>query len=140
MGKQVYISQGPEDNLRIAREILTSCKEQRIFAFYGELGAGKTTLIKQFCRVLGVTTSVTSPTFSLIHEYEGTDTEVYHFDLYRIKSEMEAVDIGVEAYLDSEGIVLIEWPERIPTLLPSEAVRIELSIQVDQSRLISCIC
>lgn len=135
-----YVSQAETDNLAIAQEILTSCKDARIFAFYGELGAGKTTLIKRFCEVLGVTDSVTSPTFGLIHEYQGDQHAIFHFDMYRISSEMEAIDLGIEDYLTGVGYAFIEWPERILDLLPPNTVRIELSLLENHHRRINCYC
>ncbi|MEL6676024.1 MAG: tRNA (adenosine(37)-N6)-threonylcarbamoyltransferase complex ATPase subunit type 1 TsaE [Bacteroidota bacterium] len=129
-----FVSRSLSDNLDISRQILKACKNVRIFAFYGNLGAGKTTLIKGFSEVLGVREPVTSPTFNLIHEYRGAETLIYHFDFYRIKSEAEAYDLGVEEYFYSDSYSFIEWPERIPTLLPEDAARITLSILDEQSR------
>jgi tRNA threonylcarbamoyladenosine biosynthesis protein TsaE len=119
--------------LQVAEEILSSCENERIFAFYGNLGAGKTTLIKRFCSLLGVEEAVSSPTFNLVNVYEGEEYEIYHFDFYRIKDEMEALGIGAQEYFDSGEYCLIEWPERIPNLLPEEAVTIQIEI-LDSSR------
>jgi tRNA threonylcarbamoyladenosine biosynthesis protein TsaE len=121
------------DMLQVAEEILSSCENERIFAFYGNLGAGKTTLIKRFCSLLGVEEAVSSPTFNLVNVYEGEEYEIYHFDFYRIKDEMEALGIGAQEYFDSGEYCLIEWPERIPNLLPEEAVTIQIEI-LDSSR------
>lgn len=129
-----FLSQSESDNPAIAEKILHACKNVRVFAFYGELGAGKTTLIKAFCRFLGVKEAVSSPTFSLIHEYWTEDAPVYHLDLYRIKSEQEAFDIGCEEYFYSGAYVFIEWPQRIPNLLPSEAALLEISIVSETKR------
>jgi tRNA threonylcarbamoyladenosine biosynthesis protein TsaE len=134
MPTQKFLSKSEADNPAIAREILEACKNQRVFAFYGDLGAGKTTLIKSLCEALGVQEEVTSPTFNLISEYEGEQYLVYHFDFYRIKNEEEAFALGVEEYFDSGEYCLIEWPERIPQLLPEEAVRIQLEIVDSQKR------
>lgn len=114
------------DNIYISQKILEISKNVRIFAFHGELGAGKTTLIKYLCRELGVEETVSSPTFSLVQEYVSAEGSVYHFDFYRINSEIEAYDIGVEEYFDSGSYCFIEWPEKIPTLLPDEAVQINI--------------
>ena len=117
---------------QVAEEILTTCENDRIFAFYGNLGAGKTTLIKRFCRFLGVEEAVSSPTFNLVNVYEGEADEIYHFDFYRIKNEEEALGMGAQEYFDSGEYCFIEWPEKIPDLLPEEAVSIRLEI-VDSS-------
>ncbi|GAB4428059.1 MAG: tRNA (adenosine(37)-N6)-threonylcarbamoyltransferase complex ATPase subunit type 1 TsaE [Bacteroidia bacterium] len=98
------------------------------------MGAGKTTLIKSLCRALGVTTTVSSPTFNLVNEYDRTGGKVYHFDFYRIRTEAEAYDVGLDEYLASSEYVFIEWPERIPTLLPPEAVRVHIAVGEDHSR------
>lgn len=122
--------------LSLAKNILNSCNSVRIFALYGDLGAGKTTLVKYFCQALGVVSAVSSPTFALVHEYEGDKGMVYHFDFYRIKHEEEAYDIGTDEYFTSDAYSFIEWPERIPTLLPPEAASIHLSVLPDDSRII----
>ncbi|MCK4854375.1 MAG: tRNA (adenosine(37)-N6)-threonylcarbamoyltransferase complex ATPase subunit type 1 TsaE, partial [Bacteroidales bacterium] len=102
-----------------ARELIDNLPEKRIFAFYGEMGAGKTTLIKALCRVLQVTDVTSSPSFGLIYEYRtrGNDS-VYHFDFYRIEHLEEAYDIGYEEYIDSGQYCFIEWPEKVASLLP----------------------
>lgn len=135
--KLVYQSLSKDDNIAIAKKILSACNPVRIFALFGQLGAGKTALTQAFCHVLGVRDLVQSPTFSLVHTYLGDTGEIYHFDLYRLKKEEEAYDIGIEEYLDSGQYVFIEWPERIPNLLPPEVVAIHLSITGAQSRTIS---
>jgi tRNA threonylcarbamoyladenosine biosynthesis protein TsaE len=127
-------SHSEAENLEVAKKILKSCKNMKIFALYGYLGAGKTTLIKSFCEALGVTGLVTSPTFNLVNEYQGEESVVYHFDFYRIKDETEAYDIGSDEYFDSEGYCFIEWPEKIPTLLPPEAVEIHIHVGENESR------
>ncbi|MCL4153364.1 UNVERIFIED_CONTAM: hypothetical protein GTU68_035339, partial [Idotea baltica] len=126
MPQKTYESHSETDNIHIAKNILAVCNNVRIFAFYGDLGAGKTTLIKRFCEYLGVKETVTSPTFTLVNEYAGEDSIVYHFDFYRIKTEIEAYDIGSEEYFDSGAYIFIEWPEKIPSLLPSDSVTIRL--------------
>ncbi len=123
----------PEARLmRVAEEILATCENDRIFAFYGDLGAGKTALIKRMCSLLGVEEAVSSPTFNLVNVYDGAGEDIYHFDFYRIKDEKEALGIGAEEYFDSGAYCFIEWPERIPELLPEDAVRIQIEI-VDSS-------
>ena len=98
----------------IANEIISFAGSSRIFLFYGEMGAGKTTLIKSLCESLGVTEPVTSPTFSIVNEYIGASQKVYHFDFYRLKNQTEALDMGYEEYFYSDAWCFIEWPEKIP--------------------------
>ncbi|MEM6629833.1 MAG: tRNA (adenosine(37)-N6)-threonylcarbamoyltransferase complex ATPase subunit type 1 TsaE [Bacteroidota bacterium] len=130
--KQVFESHGLSENYEIAQEILQACSNERIFAFFGNLGAGKTTLIKAFCSVLGVETLVSSPTFTLIHEYMGKHGPVYHFDFYRLKSAEEGYGLGCEEYFYSGAYCFIEWPERLESLLPDNRVEVRLS-QLDDS-------
>lgn len=134
MPRKSFESHSESDNPVIAGNILNACNSVRVFAFYGELGAGKTSLIKAFCQVLGVKEAVTSPTFSLIHEYQGSEHTVYHLDLYRLKSEAESYEIGCEEYFYSGAYVFIEWPQRIPNVLPEESVHLKISVLPDTSR------
>lgn len=134
MPRKSFESHSESDNPAIAENILVACNSVRVFAFYGELGAGKTSLIKAFCQVLGVKEAVTSPTFSLIHEYQGNEHLIYHLDLYRLKSEAESYEIGCEEYFYSGAYVFIEWPQRIPNVLPEEAVHLKISVLPDTSR------
>ncbi|RMG61944.1 MAG: tRNA (adenosine(37)-N6)-threonylcarbamoyltransferase complex ATPase subunit type 1 TsaE [Bacteroidetes bacterium] len=139
MPRQAYICHEESGLLSVAKNILNTCNSVRIFALYGDLGAGKTTLVKDFCKALGVAEPVSSPTFSLINEYAFPGGWVYHFDFYRIKREEEAYDIGVDEYFDSDHYSFIEWPERIPSLLPPEAAEIHLTVLPDDSRRIELI-
>ena len=118
-----------------ARELINTFPDKRIFAFYGEMGAGKTTLIKALCRVLQVTDVTSSPSFGLIYEYRtrGSDS-VYHFDFYRIEHLEEAYDIGYEEYIDSGQYCFIEWPEKVASLLPPETVNVNLQIVGNNER------
>ena len=117
-----------EDLPTIASEIIASVKSKQLL-FYGEMGAGKTTLIKEICNQLDVLDTISSPTFSLVNEYETSKTKkVFHFDFYRIEDEEEALDMGIEEYFDNKYWCLIEWPENIKNLLPLDAVQIYLSI------------
>ena len=117
-----------EDLPTIASEIIASVKYKKIL-FYGEMGAGKTTLIKEICNQLDVLDTISSPTFSLVNEYETSkNKKVFHFDFYRIEDEEEALDMGIEEYFDTNYWCLIEWPENIKNLLPLDAVKIHLSI------------
>lgn len=137
MPQLILHSTTPADLEPIARKLLDACKTARIFAFFGKLGAGKTALIQHVCKLLGVKEAVTSPTFNLVNEYRGASSMIYHFDFYRIRAEVEAYDLGADEYFDSGEYVFIEWPERIPTLLPTEAVEVRLSVNEDKSRQIT---
>jgi tRNA threonylcarbamoyladenosine biosynthesis protein TsaE len=118
----------------IAAEIISSVKNKSLL-FYGEMGVGKTTLIKEICQQLGILDNISSPTFSLVNEYQTSKEEkVFHFDFYRIEEEEEALDIGIEEYFDSNAWCLVEWPENIENLLPLDAVQIHLSISDDEQR------
>ena len=102
----------------IAAGVLEFADQYKLFLMHGEMGAGKTTLVKAFCKMLGVEETVNSPTFSIVHEYRSKVNEtVYHFDLYRIKNQTELYDIGFEQYLDNAGYCFIEWPEKAASLL-----------------------
>ena len=117
-----------EDLPIIASEIIASVKYKQLL-FYGEMGAGKTTLIKEICNQLDVLDTISSPTFSVVNEYETSkNKKVFHFDFYRIEDEDEALDMGIEEYFDTNYWCLIEWPENIKNLLPLDAVKIHLSI------------
>jgi tRNA threonylcarbamoyladenosine biosynthesis protein TsaE len=102
--------------------------------FYGEMGVGKTTFIKVLSKKLGSTANVNSPTFSIINEYEIKDDLIYHFDLFRIENEEEALNFGIEDYLFANHYNFIEWPERITNLLPKESNKIEIKLNLDGSR------
>ena len=125
-----------QDLPKIAGQILeiSTCKT---LLFKGELGAGKTTLIKEIVKKLGVIEVVSSPTFSIVNEYQLENGKLYHFDFYRIESEEEALDIGIEDYLDSNFWVLIEWPEKIQNLWPNNYMNIELIKNMNGSRTVN---
>ena len=121
-----------------AREFINHIGDHRVFAFYGTMGAGKTTFIKAICEELGVNDVITSPTFAIVNEYEATAAEtIYHFDFYRIKKLEEVYDMGYEDYFYSGSLCFIEWPELIEELLPDDAVRVTISEQPDGSRSVS---
>ncbi len=120
-----------------AREFVSLMDDNTIFAFYGGMGAGKTTFINALSRALGVGEDATgSPTFALINEYRSDTTAelIYHFDLYRIEDLEEALDLGIEDYFESGAVCLIEWPERIDALLPDDTVKVEIAVNPDESR------
>jgi tRNA threonylcarbamoyladenosine biosynthesis protein TsaE len=118
----------------VAREILSTVKNKTLL-FYGEMGVGKTTLIKQICKELEVQDVISSPTFSLVNEYQTKNNEkVFHFDFYRITNEEEALDIGIEEYFYNNDWCLIEWPGNIENLLPLDAVQIHLTVLEDNER------
>ena len=120
-----------------ARLLLDHFPEERVFAFYGAMGAGKTTLIKAVCRELGSKDNITSPTFALINEYSTEDRAViYHFDFYRIKKLEEAYDLGYEDYIYSGNYCFIEWPEMIESLLPEGIVEVRIKEVEKGARLI----
>ena len=150
------------DHIReAAREFIEHIGEHRVFAFYGKMGAGKTTFVKAICEELGVDDVITSPTFAIINEYTATpptaaanssfslrecgvanftlhsSLQIYHFDFYRIKKLEEVYDMGYEDYFYSGALCFIEWPELIEDILPDDAVRVSIAEQEDGSRVVS---
>lgn len=126
-----------------AREFVEHIGEHRVFAFYGSMGAGKTTFVKAICEELGVEDVITSPTFAIVNEYTAKPspntqhpTPIYHFDFYRIKKIEEVYDMGYEDYFYSGALCFIEWPELIEELLPTDAVKVTISEQEDGSRIV----
>ena len=119
-----------------AQQFIREMGDSRVFAFYGKMGAGKTTFIKAICEELGVEDVITSPTFAIVNEYEAPDTTIYHFDFYRIKKLEEVYDMGYEDYFYGGGLCFIEWPELIEELLPEDALRITITEQSDGSRVV----
>lgn len=123
---------------RSAEEFLRETAGRRLLAFYGNMGAGKTTFTVALCQALGVQDSVCSPTFTIVNEYrDAADNPVYHFDFYRIKNDAEAMDIGIEDYFYSGALCIMEWPENIGNLLPDDTLRISISVDSDGSRTLS---
>lgn len=116
----------------VAQRLIVLGENTPVWMFEGHMGAGKTTLIKSLCRALGVVSTVQSPTFALVNEYEGADQKViYHFDFYRIKDEMEALDIGIEEYFDQGDFCFVEWPDKIESLWPAQYMLLELQVDLD---------
>ena len=129
------------DSIReAARQFVTATGENTVFAFYGKMGAGKTTFIKAVCEELGVEDVITSPTFAIVNEYRSDTTGelIYHFDFYRIKKIEEVYDMGYEDYFYSGALCFIEWPELIEELLPEEAVKGTIEENADGSRIVRC--
>lgn len=124
---------------QVVKALLNYAGSRKKFFLTGELGAGKTTFVKAFCKYIGIEELVSSPTFSLVNEYSGIGSDrrpvrVYHLDLYRLKNEQEALDIGIEDYLYNEDYCFIEWPDVIERLAPEEVIRIEIEMGEDSSR------
>ncbi|MGY3794405.1 tRNA (adenosine(37)-N6)-threonylcarbamoyltransferase complex ATPase subunit type 1 TsaE [Aquimarina sp. 433] len=124
-----------EELSKTAEEIINNATH-KILLFDAEMGVGKTTLIKEICNQLGVVDTISSPTYSLVNEYQGKNDTIYHFDFYRIKQEEEAYDIGFEEYLDSDAWLFIEWPEKIANLLPNDSVKVKIELQDDGKRVL----
>ncbi len=125
-----------------ARTFINQIGDARVFAFYGKMGAGKTTFVKAICEELGSEDVITSPTFSIVNEYTThqspiTTDLIYHFDFYRIKKLEEVYDMGYEEYFYSGALCLIEWPELIEDILPDDAVKVTIEEQADGTRKVS---
>ncbi len=121
-----------------AEWLIQEVRTHRILAFQGEMGAGKTTFIQSLCKVLGVTQEVTSPSFALVNEYAGkASIPIYHFDFYRLDDPVEALDYGLNEYLDSGHWCLMEWPERVDIFLPDDVIWLNIKVLPDHSRQMS---
>lgn len=120
-----------------APKILALAGDAHIFIFEGDMGAGKTTLIKSLAKAMGVTEVVSSPTFSIVNEYDANGKPIYHFDFYRIKNLQEAYDIGYEEYFYSGNTCFIEWPEKIEGLIPEHYIKISIETLAENERLLS---
>lgn len=126
------------DIKRAAKEFINAMNDRKVFAFYGSMGAGKTTFIKAICEEMGVEDVITSPTFAIVNEYTAENGEpIYHFDFYRIKKLEEVYDLGYEDYFYSGHVCFLEWPELIETLLPDDAVRVSITANDDGSRTVT---
>jgi tRNA threonylcarbamoyladenosine biosynthesis protein TsaE len=131
------IIESPEKISKTAKEFLKGLGDSKVVAFFGEMGAGKTTFIKAICKELNVIDGVSSPTFALVYEYHTPDDSViYHFDFYRINSPSELFDLGYEDYFYSGNFCFIEWPEKASHLIPSNALKVYISVQNDGKRLL----
>ena len=126
------------DNIQeAASAFIQQIGDHKVFAFYGSMGAGKTTFVKAICESLGVDDVITSPTFAIINEYHADDRVIYHFDFYRIKKLEEVYDMGYEDYFFSGSLCFIEWPELIEELLPEDAVKVSIKENPDGSRTVT---
>ena len=124
-----------EELPQVAKEFIDSMGNGRIFLFDGEMGAGKTTFIAEVCRLLGADNDFGSPTFSLVNEYADCEgNPIYHFDLYRIETPQEALDMGAEEYFNSGEICLVEWPDRLGSLVPEDAKVVKITVNPDDTR------
>lgn len=126
-----------EDLTNIAAQLLEEFPESRVFAFVGKMGAGKTTFIQRICSELGVKEQMSSPTFSIVNEYLGTkNSKIYHFDMYRLEKEEEALDMGFEEYLASNNYCFIEWPDKVSSFLLKDFVVVRIEVE-NETRTIS---
>lgn len=142
MNEKEFHVQGVEGLAEVSEYLMSLREEADVVAFYGPMGAGKTTLIKDLCHRMGVTDEVNSPTFAIVNEYvTGEGDSIYHFDFYRIKKLEEAYDIGYENYFYSGNLCLIEWPELIEPLLPERYLRVDIRLgATDDERIIKIAC
>lgn len=137
MNKEIKI-ENTNDLAAAARKFVDEMGENRVFAFYGKMGAGKTTFIKAICEAMGVEDVVTSPTFAIVNEYAtACGGTIYHFDFYRIKNLREACDIGCEEYFYSGCPCFIEWPELVEELLPEDTVKVTIEVSENGTRTVS---
>ena len=120
--------------LEVAVDYILSNTKSKTLLFYGEMSAGKTTLIKELVKALGVQDTASSPTFSLVNHYDSEEGAVFHFDFYRIENDTEALDIGLEDYLDSEGWIFIEWPEKVERLLGDNTQKLLIQVESENTR------
>jgi len=130
--EKTYKSTSLEQLPTIAKSILSDFNGSKIFLFYGSMGAGKTTLIKEIVHQLGIEDVANSPTFAIVNEYFSKEFgEIFHFDFYRLEDETEALDMGYEDYFYSDSYCFVEWPEKIPNLLPQNVIEVEINASLD---------
>jgi tRNA threonylcarbamoyladenosine biosynthesis protein TsaE len=115
-----------EELKEVARELLTKAGGRKVWLFFGEMGSGKTTLIKAIGSLSGVTEVMSSPTFSIINEYQAAGRKIFHFDFFRLANEKEVIDIGTEEYFDSDHLCLVEWPDKLGSLTPPGAFKVKI--------------
>lgn len=129
-----FESIGLEELQQVAESIAKEVATLKVWLFHGEMGSGKTTLIKEVCRQLRVEDAMSSPTFSIVNEYAAETGKIYHFDFYRLKNEREALDIGTEEYFYSGYPCFVEWPEKIPSLLPEKYGEVNITLKNETHR------
>ena len=115
-----------DDLPAVAKEVLNFVRKNKVFLIYASMGAGKTTLIKELCRSLGSEDNFSSPTFSIVNEYQSPNGKIFHFDLYRLKTSNELFDLGIEEYLDSDNYCFFEWPDLVEDILETSYIKIEI--------------
>jgi tRNA threonylcarbamoyladenosine biosynthesis protein TsaE len=131
--EKTYKSTTLEQLSTIAKSILDDFGNKKIFLFYGSMGAGKTTLIKELVHQLGIEDVANSPTFAIVNEYLSKEKgTIYHFDFYRLEEETEALDMGYEDYFYSDSYCFVEWPEKIPNLLPENVIKIDIIASLNE--------
>lgn len=129
----IKLQAGLDEIENVSSQLIDKLKINRILLFYGEMGSGKTTLIKNLCKFLKVNDDVSSPTYSIVNEYNTIDAQtIYHFDFYRLESEEEAFDMGYEEYLYSGNVCLVEWPDKIASLLPENSLKVYIQSEGDK--------
>lgn len=133
----IYRSKNSEETALIAQEFAKKLKAGDVLCLRGEMGAGKTVFTNGLCRALGVTDYVTSPTFTIVNEYDGENFRIFHFDMYRIEDEDELLEIGFDEYLSSGGVCVIEWPQNVEGSLPKKRFEIEISKVSENERTIT---
>ena len=137
ISEKIYYASDLDEMKKTAEEILHSFPSVRVFFMKGNLGAGKTTMIQNFCKILGAIEQVVSPSFALVNIYSSVNGEIYHLDLYRLNKQEEAVDLGIEDYLYSGKYCFIEWPELIESIYSSSLLKIKIEIAENKTRKIS---
>ena len=120
---------------RVAKEVINSLDGRTVVLLRGGMGAGKTTLVSRIAALLGAEDTVTSPTFALVNQYEGSECRIYHFDFYRIDRIEEVFDLGYEEYFYSDDLCLVEWPEKIEPLIPDDAMVVRITVGDDEQRI-----
>jgi tRNA threonylcarbamoyladenosine biosynthesis protein TsaE len=136
---EAILTRSPAETLALGRLFGQTLRPGDVVALYGELGAGKTQFVKGICMGWGIEAgAVSSPTFTLVQEYAGREFPLYHFDAYRIRQPSEYFELGYEAYFFGDGVCLVEWPERVESLLPADTIRVRIEHVDEHTRLIAC--